>query len=193
MPNTVVIYDTEFTTWKGAMENDWGEDWQHRELVQIAAMRFDIDNFKLLESFDYLIQPVKNPELSDYFTGLTGITNDDLNARAVTFEQAMIDYKAFLNGDRSYSYGADDVVIRENAELYNSPDWLKEYHDLDIAPFFRQADEKTKTINSGALATYFKAIPEGETVQEHYALWDVKSIAFALTHLIKEGHKNPFT
>ena len=78
MTNTIVFYDTEFTTWEGAMENDWSAPGQYREMVQIGAVRFDLDTLTEVDEFQLLVKPVKNPVLSDFFCELTGISNEDV-------------------------------------------------------------------------------------------------------------------
>src|SRR5690606_28807495 len=45
----IIFYDTECTTWEGALANNWGEPWQHREIVQVAAARFDTGSLRITE------------------------------------------------------------------------------------------------------------------------------------------------
>jgi len=70
----IVIYDTEFTTWEGAMERGWSGENEHRELVQIAAQRINLQTQVVVGSFEVLVQPVVNPQLSEYFIDLTHVT-----------------------------------------------------------------------------------------------------------------------
>jgi len=33
------LWDTEFTAWEGSWQRGWSEDWEHREIISIAAIR----------------------------------------------------------------------------------------------------------------------------------------------------------
>ena len=37
--NAFVFYDTEYTSWEGAMQRNWSGPNEHRELVQLSAIR----------------------------------------------------------------------------------------------------------------------------------------------------------
>jgi hypothetical protein len=37
--NAFVFYDTEYTSWEGAMQRNWSGLDEHRELVQLSAIR----------------------------------------------------------------------------------------------------------------------------------------------------------
>ena len=39
-PASIVYWDTEFTTWKGAMESDWGDGALPMEILQIGAVKW---------------------------------------------------------------------------------------------------------------------------------------------------------
>ena len=72
-----IVFDTEFTSWKGSMQNNWSKPGEHRELVQIGALK--IQDGKIIEKLNLFIKPKINPVLSDYFIKLTGITNEHIN------------------------------------------------------------------------------------------------------------------
>lgn len=40
---TVIVFDTEYTTWDGAKERGWSNPNEHRELVQIAAQKINVE------------------------------------------------------------------------------------------------------------------------------------------------------
>jgi len=188
MSKFVVFYDTEFTSWEGAMASDWGEEWQYRELVQIGAMRFDVENFVEIDRFDIFIQPVKNPILSDYFSKLTHITNAQLKEHGQSFEAAYQKFVAYIGQDPIYSYGGDHLIVQENCTLYGFEQWAKEFKGLDIRPWFGQQGIDINTVNSGALA---KTLGVDLDMHEHNALDDVKSIWAAFEFLVKNGAANP--
>ena len=48
LPDTFIIFDTEFTAWEGSMERNWSGENEYRELVQISAFRIKKKGIKLL-------------------------------------------------------------------------------------------------------------------------------------------------
>ncbi|MDY0008188.1 MAG: 3'-5' exonuclease, partial [Bdellovibrionales bacterium] len=188
MARTVVFYDTEFTTWEGAMQANWSLPGQYRELVQIGAIRFDIDRLQEIDEFQILIKPVKNPVLSDFFTGLTGITNDHLALEAVPFPDAYHAFIAFVQGDMTSAYGQDDSVVRENLGWGGMPDGEDDFSSFNIGPWFMEKGAGfgiRPGVNSGKLASVLGAPMDG--IQEHNALHDARSIAAAYRFLVQHG------
>ena len=61
-----VVFDTEFTAWEGSMQRQWSEPWEHREIIQIAAVKVQASstNVRITETFNELVLPVINPTLS---------------------------------------------------------------------------------------------------------------------------------
>ena len=37
--NVFVLYDTEYTSWEGSLQRGWSRPDEHRELVQLSAIR----------------------------------------------------------------------------------------------------------------------------------------------------------
>eukprot|EP01052_Picozoa_sp_SAG31_P000560 SAG31_NODE_16_length_36206_cov_27.355728_29_plen_221_part_00 len=92
LPAEFVLWDTEFTAWEGSWKRGWSEDWEHREIICIAAIRVRwdaVDNggggggtkpaLRPLGRFSLFVRPHVNAELSDYITALTGITQADVD------------------------------------------------------------------------------------------------------------------
>ena len=66
------------------------------------------------------IKPTITNTLSDYFTDLTGITNEKVQKCGLDFELAMKNLPAFVkNCDHVYSYGNDIDIVMENLKLHN--------------------------------------------------------------------------
>lgn len=189
MSNTVVIVDTEFTSWEGALENDWGEDWQHREIIQISAMKIDKDTLEVKETFDRLVLPEINPLLSDFIVDLTGITNENVQMKGIPFEEAFEKFVNFVNKDVVWCYGWDGEVFDENIHLIGRCEW----HDIltfeTLHTYFQSQGVDTSKVNSGKLAKHFGVDIE---INEHNAMDDVTSIVAALHHLIGKGQPMPF-
>lgn len=185
MTRIAVFFDTEYTTWPGAMENNWSLPGQHREIVQIAALRFDLDRCVPLAELSVLSLPRVNPVLSDYFIDLTGITNEELVRDGLPYAEAHQKMLDFIGNDPAASYGSDKVMINETLSLNGLSD---DFDAANIAPWFHThgaAFGLHAKINSGRLAETLGI--EIDKIQEHNALHDVRSIAAAYAFLQGKG------
>lgn len=194
----IIIFDLEFTTWDGAMQRDWlgqtpdGTD-EYREITQIGAIKVDWPSGTVVDTFDQLVKPSVNPHVSDYFTNLTGITQEDIDQRGVDFFTALKNFEAFVGDDGPlYSYGNDIAVIGENIVINRSHSTKiaiggYNFAAVGINYFINHAAADTRRVNSGGLAKHFglaHLIPSGA---EHNALYDCYSILVALQHLRERG------
>lgn len=193
MSNSIVFYDTEFTAWEGSMANNWSAPGQHREIVQIGALRFDLDRLEEMEEFLILVKPQKNPVLSDYFIELTGITNEAVAAEGLDFPEAYARFNDFIAGAPHACYGSDDFVVLENCAFNAMPDAPEVFSSFDIGPWFQTEGARFGVharSNSGSLARTVGA--EIKAIQEHNALHDARSIAAAYRFMVQNGVKSPF-
>jgi inhibitor of KinA sporulation pathway (predicted exonuclease) len=82
----LTIFDLEFTAWEGSLARQWLGPGEFKEVVQIGAVRLNRESLDIEASFDCLVHPRINAELSGYFENLTGISNARLMERGVDFE-----------------------------------------------------------------------------------------------------------
>lgn len=175
------------------MQANWSLPGQYRELVQIGAIRFDIDSLREIDEFQILIKPVKNPLVSDFFTQLTGITNDQIAQEGVPFPDAYHAFSAFVQGDVTACFGGDASVVRENLGWSGMPDSEDDFDSFNIHPWFMETGAGfgiKPGINSGKLAATLGA--PMDSIQEHNAVHDARSIAAAYRFLIQQGVTPPF-
>ena len=93
----MVVFDLEYTAWDGSLANNWSRPGEHREIVQIGAVKLDAtDGMVELDSFECLVMPKNNPILSDYFIELTGITQDRVDSHGVSFSEMLSLFEAFV-------------------------------------------------------------------------------------------------
>lgn len=178
---TVVLYDTEFTSWPGARECNWQKPGMHRELVQISAVRLDAgEAFAVLEMFDILIQPTINPVLSEYFIDLTGITNKDISEHGVTCIQGLRDFRDFIGVDTALSHGPDRSVLQENCDIHSFPWPFDHVKFVNLHKPVRKALGLTKSPMAFEIP---KLTGIDFDAQAHNALNDVLGMAAAFTHL----------
>ncbi len=182
-----VVFDLEFTAWEGSMATRWLRPGEFQEIVQIGAVKVDAE-FHAGETFDALVRPRLNPLLSSYLEKLTGITNDELNAKGIDFAAAYRDFVTFADGLPIVAFGRDDLVLIDNLRLYGMNDapplppylnatiWLEEQgldmrglHACDVAP------------SAG--------VPFGG--HRHNGLDDALSVAAGIAVLISRGARAP--
>jgi inhibitor of KinA sporulation pathway (predicted exonuclease) len=179
----IIIYDTEYTSWEGCLENGWSaEKNQYRELVQIAAVKINKETFEIIDTFESFIKPAINSKLSDFFINLTGIMQGDVkNAPPVC--EALRAFLSWQDRVTACSYGRDMDVIKENIHLSSCDILFNEDLYQDIRPYFLELGVPDN-YNSGKLHKYFGVSMEGK---EHNAMFDVMSIVNSLKRVKSQG------
>lgn len=147
-----------------------------REILQIAAIKYDIVLGKEISHFDMLVLPVFSTEIPSFFTELTGITKEQIQERGVTFPQAIKDFCVFSKGYDIWTFDKDWDVIRQNCEFHNIS------FPFAMNPFARVKEKlvawsiDAEKYTSGTLYKAAKIAPP-TTGQTHNALFDVRSMA----------------
>lgn len=184
----IIILDLEYTSWEGSIQRNWAADWEFREIVEIGAIRLRANRqeFIVEETFERLVKPAKNSQLSDHFSDLTGITNFMVSEQGCDYEKVFAEFTHFVsNSNKIWSVGYDGEVLRENCFLNQIPYPFHKNQVLNIRP---------------ALSTILN-IPEDRIVssklpefiglstcrKRHSALSDALSIYQAINHLRTNG------
>jgi len=189
IPSKFILFDTEFTAWKGSQERNWSLCWEHRELISISALKVEKKNNTLiiLDKFNYYIKPRINTDLSSYIINLTSITQHKINTCGLDFEIVMENFYNFSRNLPLYSYGNDYMVIHENMDLYkidiNSKYrmWCSKF--LDIRHIFRSYNIDTSKYSSGTIYKHFSLKSEIKS-NVHNSEWDTYSLFLTLKHLL---------
>ncbi len=188
-----VIFDTEYTSWKGCQEHGWQGN-QKKEIVQISAIKVN-DNLEIISEFNTLCKPLINPILSDYFIELTHITNEQIGKLGKPFKQVYADFVEFVDNNSCYSHSwgsdfsnkSDGKIIEENLGLYDIPAQKKIAY-YNIAPVFEQLYKENRinvtSQSSGQIAQILdlNANIKKLGLNPHNALYDVYSILVGLKH-----------
>lgn len=181
---TLILWDIEYTAWQGSQQRNWSTPGEHRELVQVVAIK--IKDNKIIDKCNIFIKPTQNPELSDYFTKLTGITNEMITNKGVSFKEFLKLFYQFTHNKKGaipcYSYGNDYDILKENFILNginNNEEWEKSFHD--IKPLFRISGINVDKYTCGTVYRHFYPKDERESV--HDAMWDVYSLFLTLSKL----------
>jgi len=138
----IVVFDTEYTSWEGSWQHGWNRPGELMELVQIGALKLDVNSgMQELDAFEVLVRPAKNPQLSGYFTDLTGITQDMVDDDGMSFPDALTAFSTFMGPDtgKALMFGIDDEVIELNCRLNNMAFPFDAEFFQDVEPFIREA------------------------------------------------------
>lgn len=189
---TFVVFDLEFTSWPGANAADWSASGQLREIVQIAALRLTAESYEVVDVFETLVRPVRNPKLSPYLVELTGIEQSELDRTGRPPAEALGAFLGFCRHQVVVSYGNDMVVLGENVGWARGrgepvPNGFLGAGFLNLRPLINSLAPATATANVGRLWSVLglpRPVVDGG---EHSALFDCHSLAAALRALSRDG------
>lgn len=185
--NSFIVYDLEYTSWEGALARNWSGPGEHREIVQIGAVRLDPD-FREVDSLDILVKPNRNPLVSGYFIALTGITQGRIDQHGVDAATALDAFLEFAGADLwLLSNGADALVLAENYSLLGLTDPFvgrtRDVHDLLLSASGRAR------LTSAELPEIFGLPSAG---RGHTALADARNVAAALRLIATQSSSKAF-
>lgn len=182
-----VVFDLEFTAWEGSMELHWTRAGEHAEIVQMGAVKLDTETLTITDEFEALVRPRVNPVLSKYLIGLTGITNEMMDARAVDFITAYRGFLDFVGPWPTWAFGRDDRVFADNLKLY-AWDALGVPPYTNAIPWFAEHGIDLKGKHACDVAEAAGAVFTG---RKHDALADARGVAAGLKAVIARGAPNP--
>ena len=194
---SIVIFDTEYTSWKGCQENGW-KNGQEKEVVQLSAIKIN-EKLQALGELCCFVKPTINPILSDYFCDLTGITNEIIREKGEEFASVYEKFYDFVDGDVCWSHGwgspedneCDGAIINHNLKLLNLP--KKDIKYKNIGDFFAKMYKKygieVKSQASGMIAKILKREKNlaALNLNEHNALYDAYSILEGIKYFADEA------
>ncbi len=182
----IVVFDTEYTAWKGSRERNWCYPGQYREIVQIGAVKLDVRRgLEEIDSFERIARPRFNPTLSEYFIELTGITQERLDREGADFAEVLRDFVEFAGpGTIIYSNGGDEKNLYENCGYYGviCPLGIDRFRNLSA--FLSAEAHATCHVETGTLDAVF-GIPSD--LPAHDGLADARKLAGTIRHLRQHG------
>ena len=187
--STAVVFALEFTAWEGSVAHNWSRADEKKEVVQIGAVKLDAQDLKILDSFEILLRPRFNSNLSEYFTQLTGVTNEKLSVRAVDFVSAYRSFLEFVGNARLWAFGRDDLVLIENLKLYGWEQERKFPACNNVIPWFAASGIDLAGKHACDVAGEVGVEFEG---QKHDALADARGVASGIAKCVERGAPNPF-
>ncbi|MEK7181400.1 MAG: 3'-5' exonuclease [Patescibacteria group bacterium] len=185
LPKTFVLFDLEYTAWEKSYERNWSGENEHREIIQIGAIRVSGQDLREETHLLDYVKPTRNPLLSDFITSLTNITQADIDTRGISFKETLIRLGDFVGDFPAYCWGRDIEVLEENCRLVGCaiPSFFSQMENLKplLAPRLKSIGIDTKHYTSGTLISAF--IGEQESRRAHDALNDMRNFRDALLEL----------
>lgn len=180
----LVVFDLEFTAWQGSMQRGWSGPGEHREVVAIGAVKLSpLAGLPEIAAFSCLVRPRINPQLSEYFVSLTGLTQAQVDAHGMAFPEALAELRAFIGPEVEavFSNGGDEQVLLENCRLtgIDLPIPIEMFHDLRPA-LARASGAGMEEVDSSRLGEKLGFVTDGRA---HDALDDARAVAEALRRL----------
>ncbi|MFP6736886.1 MAG: 3'-5' exonuclease [Rhodospirillales bacterium] len=179
----IVVFDLEWTAWPGSFERDWSGPGELREVIQFGTVKAEVaSSLTEIDNFERLARPTINPTLSDYFTGLTGITQHNVDG-AQPFADIWPVFREFIGGDASVicCNGYDPKVLAENCDFNGIDDAMEDLNFHNLRPMIVAA------LGPGAeppvSAELMRLFGLEDTNQSHTALGDSRIILGTLRHL----------
>ncbi|XKT74570.1 MAG: exonuclease domain-containing protein [Patescibacteria group bacterium UBA2163] len=184
----VVIFDLEFTAWEGTLERNWSDPDEYREVVHIGAITVNSETLKEEEECSIFVTPTINPQLSLYFTELTSITQQQVDAAGVSFKDAIAELHTFTNDAPIYSWGDDAAVLRENCELHTVGFPFNDGQFFDMRDVFIKQGVDAHAYSSSTIP---QAFDMQNPYKSHNALNDARSILLGVTQLPNNPFQSP--
>ncbi len=188
MTKSIVVFDSEWTTWEGALERRWSGPGEEIEIVQIGMAKLaDTPELPEIDQIEFLVRPVLNPDLSSYFTDLTGITQQEVDEQGVSFSEGLERMRTFLDPEVQvvYCFGGDGIIVNRNCTLNNLDD---PFPPELFASIRGEIAEFLGISESGALSS---RLPEDMGFESpgdaHTALADARCIGEALRIMRRAG------
>lgn len=112
---TAIAFDCEFVCVAGSPQRfGCGAHDPDPVIAQIGAVKIGLeDDFPLLGTYRAFIQPIdrfgKRYVLDPFFTKLTGITEENIQAEGLSLQDALASVDRFSEGARFWSWGKDEL------------------------------------------------------------------------------------
>ena len=196
---TAIVFDCEFLCLEGSQRRFWCAAHDPDPVIaQIGAVKLGLEgNFPLLGTFKVYVRAIdrygNRYGLDPFFTRLTGITEENIEAEGVALQDALSRFDSFSAGARCWSWGKDELNMVAISCYIAGVQPLIPADRFDNAVKLLLAagmpiEDLAKT-PSNKLADYYAV--EHPPLQGHDALDDALSVAYTLQHLMKAGKLRP--
>lgn len=147
-----------------------------RQIVQVAAVLYDMEKGVEAASFDMLARPTYEKHVTPFFIELTGITQEQIDASAYDFSEVLKMFAAFCDGYPVWTFEKDEEVFRQNCGYIGTGFPFSEEFTR-VKPRLSRWGIDASKYSSGSLYKAAGLTMEGHV---HNALHDVRSMAAAV-------------
>ncbi|WP_454687878.1 3'-5' exonuclease [Agrobacterium leguminum] len=194
-----IIFDCEFLCLEGSQRRFWCAAHDPDPVIaQIGAVRLGLEgDFPLLGTYKAYICSVDRHggryAIDPFFTGLTGITGEIIDAEGVPLQEALSSFDSFTEGAQCWSWGKDElnmVAISCYVAGIQPPIPAGRFDNAVklLLAAGMPVEDLAKT-PSNRLADYYGV--EHPPLQGHDALDDALSVSYTLQHLLRGGTLRP--
>ena len=184
-PKTFILFDLEYTAWDGSYKRNWSGKNEHREIIQMGAIRVQGSDLSEEMHLGRYVKPTINPVLSDFIVSFTGIAQSDVDIQGVSFKKILEEFQHAVGDLPAYCWGRDIEVLKENCNLNSilMPSFFAQLKNLKpiLAPVFASVGIDIAQYTSGTLISAFTVT--GESRRAHDALNDMRNFLDALRAL----------
>lgn len=196
---TAIIFDCEFLCLEGSQRRFWCAAYDPDPVIaQIGAVRLGLESdFPILETFKAYVRPFdrfgNRYPIDSFFTKLTGITEENIEAEGVVLQDALSSIDSFSGGARFWSWGKDELNMVAISCYVAGIQTPIPAHRFDNAVKLLLAAgmpvEDLARTPSNKLADYYNV--QHPLLQGHDALDDALSVSYTLQHLMMAGKLRP--
>lgn len=185
-PQTRVFLDLEYCYPGMTLAKGRPGEQERRKIVQISAIRFDMNSGKEVDRFDVLVKPIFQSKLPRFFVELTGITNQMVKSSGVHFKEAITMLCDFCVDQSVWTFNADWNVLRQNCSYLSLPFPFANREFIRVKQCLPSWGVDPDKYSSGTLHQAAGIEMHGHV---HNALHDVRSMARAV-HAFEARHGN---
>lgn len=196
---TAIVFDCEFLTAEGAPSRFWcGPRDPDPIVVQIGLVKLGLgESYPIAETLRRPVTPIgrdgNRVPLDPFFTRLTGITEEVMDADGVPLVEALGEVQAFSDGAMLWSWGKVEfnmVAISCYVAGIAPPLPITQFGNAcDLLLKAGMPYEDLAKTRSNTLAAYYKV--EHPPLRGHDALDDALSVAYVLQMLLRGGALTP--
>ncbi len=178
MNNLRIFIDTEFAYKEMFLERRMPKQEDSKEIVQIAALKWDTLEHKEIAFKNYFITPYSLKELPPFFVELTNIDDTIVKTKGTNFEEVLEDLIIFCKDSDIWTFNNDYHVFTQNCEMRNIFNPFKTAFTR-VKPLLSKWGIDPDKYSSGTL---YQAAGLNMKGHVHNALHDVRSMARAVDY-----------
>ena len=197
--NTAIVFDCEFLCVQGSQSRFWCAAHDPDPVIaQIGAVKLGLEgDFPILDTYSAYVQPVdrfgERFAIDPFFTRLTGITEETIQAKGVALPEALAGIDGFSGGARFWSWGKDELnMVAISCYVAGIQPPIPAHRFDNAVKLVLTAGMPVEDIAktpSNRLADYYGV--SHPPLRGHDALDDALSLAYALQYLLQSGKLLP--